>query len=75
LTNAADRLAAQQMLRRGGCHRRPKHPGVPHCRPPRRPGGTGAPVCPRARAIGWCAAGVLPAACRLARQLADHLRV
>jgi len=38
----ADRLAAQQMLQRGGCHSsaRPGTPAVPaHCRRPRRPGG------------------------------------
>jgi len=41
LTNAADRLAAQQMLQRGGCHRRQgQAPGVPRIvAVPRRPGG------------------------------------
>jgi len=51
----ADRLAAQQMLQRGGCHSsaRPGTPAVPaHCRRPRRPGGaTGGGCVPMPRPI------------------------
>jgi hypothetical protein len=53
LTNAAERLAAQQMLQRGGCHRRQgQAPGVPAhcCRPPAAGRRDGVPVCPDAEA-------------------------